>query len=210
MRSGDITPGYMYGTEDVDLNIKLRANGGRLVYDGLAVLWHHEYGTQNLEGQEWKRRNWARNRQHFVNRFGPQAFRTVLRDRLLGAGRWSEDPPHVAVTLTRNDPAAGWGDYYTAHEIGDALAALGWRVSYAERHRDRWYDLDPSVDIVLSLLDAFDVRQVKRGVVTIAWIRNWTERWIDHPWFDEYDIVLASSERSRDLVDANALRTRPS
>jgi O-antigen biosynthesis protein len=78
---GGYTPGYIYGTEDVDLNIKLRGNGGRLVYDGLAALWHHEYGTQNAEGQEWKRRNWARNRQLFVNRFGPQAFRTVLRTR---------------------------------------------------------------------------------------------------------------------------------
>ena len=31
--------------------MKLRAAGGTIVYDGGAVLWHHEYGTQNARGQ---------------------------------------------------------------------------------------------------------------------------------------------------------------
>ena len=117
------TTGYAYGTEDVDLMMKVRAAGGRVVYDGGAVLWHREYGTQNAQGREWKRHNRIRNRQRFVDRWGPQAFRTVLRDRVLGERRWSEAPLHVAVTVTKDDASAGWGDYYTAHELGDALAA---------------------------------------------------------------------------------------
>ena len=58
--------------------MKLRAAGGTIVYDGGAVLWHHEYGTQNAEGREWKHQNRTRNRQLFVDRWGPQAFREVL------------------------------------------------------------------------------------------------------------------------------------
>ena len=203
-RVSGFTTGYAYGTEDVDLMMKVRAAGGRVVYDGGAVLWHHEYGTQNAQGREWKRSNRIRNRQRFVDRWGPQAFRTVLRDRVLGERRWSEAPLHVAVTLSKNDATAGWGDYYTAHELGDAFGGLGWQVSYVERYGDKWYDFDPTIDVVVSLLDSFDVRRVPRGIVTIAWIRNWTNRWVEHPWFDEYDVILASSPASQDIVASSS------
>src|SRR5204862_6864781 len=42
---GGFSPAYDYGIEDVDLCLKLRDAGGRLVYDGRAALWHHESGT---------------------------------------------------------------------------------------------------------------------------------------------------------------------
>lgn len=201
---GGFTSGFVYGTEDVDLNVKLRAAGGRIVYEPGAVLWHHEYGTQNANGREWKRSNRTRNRQLFVDRWAPQIFREVFRDRVAASRRWSEAPLAVAITLTRDDPAAGWGDYYTAHELGDALATFGWQVTYAERHQERWYELDPGIDVVISLLDAFDVRRIPRGIVTVAWVRNWTDRWVDQPWFDEHDIVLASSRRSQEIIEARS------
>jgi spore maturation protein CgeB/GT2 family glycosyltransferase len=198
---GGLTEGFVYGTEDVDLCLKLKAAGRRIVYDGGAALWHHEYGTQNAEGAEWKRANRRRNRQLFADRWGPQLFRQVLLDRLKDEGAWSEEPLHVGITVTRDDTAAGWGDLYTARELGDALAQLGWRVSYLERHGDRWYDPDPSIDVVVALLDAIDIRRLPRHMIRIAWIRNWTHRWLSHPWFDDYDLVFASSETSRRLVD---------
>lgn len=203
---GGLDEAYTYGTEDVDLCLQLRARDGRLVYDGRAALWHYEYGTQNAEGRQRKRENRRRNRAEFVDRWGPRLFREVLLDRLGGHERWSEEPLHVAIMLTRDDPSAGWGDYYTAHELGDAFEGLGWRVSYAERYRDRWYDLDPSVDVLISLLDALDLRRVPRHVVTVAWIRNWTDRWIGHPWFDDYDVVLASSRISKEVVERRSAK----
>jgi O-antigen biosynthesis protein len=198
---GGLTEGFVYGTEDVDLCLKLKAAGHRIVYEGGAALWHHEYGTQNAEGAEWKRANRRRNRQLFADRWGPQLFRQVLLDRLKDEGAWSEEPLHVGITVTRDDPAAGWGDLYTGRELGDALAQMGWRVSYLERHSDRWYDPDPSIDVVVALLDAIDIRRLPRHMIRIAWIRNWTHRWLSHPWFDDYDLVFASSETSRRLVD---------
>jgi spore maturation protein CgeB len=128
-------------------------------------------------------------------------FREVLADRLRGARAWSEDPLHVAVTLTQDDPAAGWGDWYTAHELGDAFARLGWKVTYAERYRDHWYELDPSVDVLVCLLDAYELPRAPAHVVTVAWVRNWTERWLSHDWFDDYDVVIASSRRSQELIE---------
>ncbi len=40
----------------------------------------------------------------------------------------------------------------------------------------------------------------------VAWVRNWTERWIERPWFDDYDVVLASSHRSVELIEAQSTK----
>jgi GT2 family glycosyltransferase/spore maturation protein CgeB len=196
------TIGYDYGTEDVDLCVKLRAAGGRIAYEPEATFWHHESATQHREDQEGRALRQRANRELFADLWAPRVFREVMLDRLRGGGTWAIGPLHVGITLTRDDPAAGWGDWYTAHELGDALTGLGWRVSYLERWRDHWYDPPSSVDVVISLLDAFDVRRLPDGVVTIAWVRNWTDRWLEHPWFEQYDIVLASSHVSKEMIDA--------
>jgi spore maturation protein CgeB len=97
--------------------------------------------------------------------------------------------------VTSHDPDAGFGDWYTGHELGEALEALGWRVTYLARADDGWYQPDSSVEAVIVLLDACDIRRLPRNLVTMAWIRNWPERWLERPWFDEYDLVFGSSRR---------------
>jgi glycosyltransferase involved in cell wall biosynthesis len=133
--------------------------------------------------------------------WGPALYRSVLLDRLHARGRWSSQPLHIGITVTRDDESAGYGDWYTAHELGDAVARLGWKVSYLERHRDRWYGLAPSCDVVVSLLPEVDLFRVPRHVITVAWIRNWTEEWTAKAWFDNYDVVLVSSGRSKEIVE---------
>lgn len=203
---GGLTEGYQYGTEDVDLCLKLREAGTRIVYDGQVVAWHHEYGTQNVEGRERKRQNRIANRELFLDTWGPTLFREFLLDKLRGSGELTDEPLHVAITLTHDDPAAGWGDYYTAHELGEAFEALGYRVTYAERYKERWYELDPSVDVLVVLLDLMDIHRIPEHIVTVAWVRNWTDRWLEHPWFDDFDVVFASSEKSRRLIRERSSR----
>ncbi len=215
-----LTEDYVYGTEDVELCLKVRAGGHEIVYDGQVVCWHHEYGTQNAAGRDAKRRNRLHNREVFVDSWGPRLFRELLLDKL-GANAptdpdgnpephvrvFSEEPLHVAITVTKDDESAGYGDWYTAHQFGDALEALGWRVSYAERYGDRWYDLDPSVDVLVAMIDAIDLTRVPRHVVTCAWVRNWPQRWLSHDWIDDYDLVFASSQALRDVIEANTVHT---
>lgn len=202
---GGFELGYDYGMEDVDLCLKLREAGGRIVYEPQATYWHHESATQRSEARASRSARQAANRTLLADRWGPRIARQVLLDKLRGERGWAVGPLHVGITLTRDDPAAGWGDWYTAHELGDALAAIGWRVSYLERHLDHWYEPDPSVDVVIALIDALDVRRLPEGVVRVAWVRNWTDRWLSHPWFDEYDIVLASSLASKAAIDARSV-----
>ena len=208
----------------VEFCLRLWAAGRPVVYEGSAVLWHH---APQLERQRAIAAGAARTTdgirsgaaaaitsatpvedpwQDVLDRWGPRLFREVFRDRLGAERTWSGDPLHVAITLTRDDNTAPYGDWYTAHELGDALASLGWRISYIERHEDRWYQLGPSVDVVIALLDLFDLSRIPRGVVTIAWVRNWTDRWLSHPWFNDFDIVLASSARSKELIEAGSTK----
>jgi GT2 family glycosyltransferase/spore maturation protein CgeB len=202
---------YRFGTEDVDLGLKLTAGGGEIVATGRSVLYHRESVSQDAEGRDFMRNNRLLNRRVFLERWGPEVRRRYRLGRLRRDPSWTDGGgPHVAITVTSLDPAAGWGDWYTAHEIGDALAAIGWRVTYVERRGEAWYDLPDDLDYLLALMDPFDLDRVPPQVTTIAWIRNWTERWLERPWFDRIDVLLVSSARSRELIEeATGRRTIP-
>ena len=202
---GGLFTGYDYGMEDVDLCLALRRAGGRIVYDGRAVLWHRESGTQLAEPRAARGERQARNRALLLDRWAPAMFREALGSLI--AARDPASPLHVGITVSRDDPAAGYGDWYTAHELGAALEELGWRVSYPERAGDRWYELDSGLHVLIVLLDAFDLRRIPPGIVTVAWVRNWTDRWLERPWFSDYDLVLASSGRSKALIEAGSAKT---
>jgi GT2 family glycosyltransferase/spore maturation protein CgeB len=202
---GGFDPAYDYGIEDVDLCLKLRAAGGRLVYDGRSALWHHESATRIADPAAYAARV-AANRAVFVSTWGPALVRDTLRDAIAGRGALSRAPLHVAITVTSSDPENGAGDLYTAQELGESLRRLGWKVSYLESAGDAWYEPDRSVDAVLVLLDRCDIRRLPRRLVTMAWIRNWPERWLARPWFEEFDLVFASSEPIAEVVRARTAK----
>jgi len=207
-RVGGFGGGYRYGTEDVDLGLRLLASGGETAGVGRAVLVHRESSSQNRESRDFRRLNRLQNRRLFLERWGPQVQREYRLARLRGDRFWTDGQgSHVAITLTSLDVADGWGDWYSGHEIGDALEALGWRVSYVQRKGDQWYELPEDLEYVLSLMDPFDLRRVPGHVTTIAWIRNWTERWLERPWFDRADILLASSAGTAELIERTTGRS---
>lgn len=198
---GGLDESYVYGTEDVDLCLKLNDRGGRVVVTGQAVLFHHESATQDRSAIEITLINRARNRQRLMEVWGPRLTRSVRRDRLLGGDRWATRRSRtVAITLTQDDPSKGWGDYYTAHELGSVFAELGWNVVYAERYQDRWYRLGEDVDLVIALLDSYDVSKAPPGAITLAWVRNWVDRWLERPWFEDFELVACSSHKGARLV----------
>jgi GT2 family glycosyltransferase/spore maturation protein CgeB len=196
---GGFSLDYEYGLEDVDLCLRLQAAGMTLTYDGRAALWHHESATRAADRNSYAERV-ARNRKVFVDTWGPRIFREAFLDAIDGAARLSSSPFHVALTVSSHDPSAGYGDWFTAHELGDALAAFGWRVDYIAREGDEWYRGDPGVDAVVVLHDSCDIRRLPRRAVTVAWARAWPDKWLDREWFDDFDIVFASSERIAELV----------
>jgi GT2 family glycosyltransferase/spore maturation protein CgeB len=197
---GGFDPRYTYGSEDVDLCWALREGGGRIIVVPQAVLLHYEGATRHRADPAVLRERQSRNRDALAERFGPAMRRALDEDRLSGRLKLTAHRFHVAITVTRDDETAGYGDWYTAHELGQELEALGWRVSYVERYQDTWYDLPAGIDALLVLIDTYDLRRLPEGVLRIAWIRNWAERWTSHPWFEEYDAVLASSSGTIDMI----------
>jgi GT2 family glycosyltransferase/spore maturation protein CgeB len=201
-RVGGFSEGYCYGTEDVDLGLKLLLAGGESVGVGRAVLVHRESSSQNRESHDFRRLNRMENRRLFQELWGPRVRREYRLARLRQDPFWTDGRgAHVAITLTSLDVRDGWGDWYSGHEIGDALEAQGWRVTYVQRKGDEWYELPHDLEYVLSLMDPFDLRRVPDHVVSIAWIRNWTERWLERPWFQRADVLLASSAGTAELIE---------
>jgi len=195
--------GYRYGSEDVDLGLQLVDAGYSVVTSGRSYLLHRESSTQNAEGRVFMRDNRLVNQRLFAERWGSRLRREYRVERLRGGAFWSEgDSPHAAVTLTSLEQAAGHGDWYTGHELGDALAALGWRVTYVQRKKDEWYQLPEDLDYLVVLLDSYDLARVDTPALKVAWVRNWTDRWIARNGLDGYDLVLASSDRSAKLIEA--------
>ena len=186
----------------VELCLKIRSAGLPIFVEGDAVLWHRG-ALRETAGETTHS---ADRPGSLVDRWGPRLYRSVLLDRLAGEGRWSSAPLRVGITLTRDDEAAGFGDWYTAHELGEALTKAGWEVTYLERFEDRWYEDAAGCDVIVSLLVQLDLFRIPRHVTTVAWIRNWTEEWTARPWFSNYDLVLVSSERSREVVEAQSAK----
>ena len=199
--AGGFTAGYRYGSEDVDLGLKVLSVGREVVSSGRAVLFHDESSSQNTEGRGFMRENRTGNRKLFLGRWGPQLHRKLELERLGPDDFWTEERPHAAITVTSHDVNDGYGDWYTAHEMGDALEAAGWRVSYVQRKRNEWYKLPQNLDYLLVLIDQYDISRVPPGVQTVAWVRNWTDRWVSRPWFEDYDVVLASSGSSKEIIE---------
>jgi GT2 family glycosyltransferase/spore maturation protein CgeB len=201
-RVGGFEEGYRYGTEDVDLGLKLLMQGGESVGVGRAMLVHRESSSQNRESRDFRRLNRLENRRLFLERWGPRVQLEYRLARLRRDPFWSDGRgAHIAITLTSLDVRDGWGDWYSGHELGDALEAQGWRVSYVQRKGEEWYELPHDLEYLLSLMDPFDLRRVPDHVVTIAWIRNWTERWLSQPWFARADVLLASSQGTAELIE---------
>jgi len=197
-----LPPSALDEAEPVELCLRIGEAGGRILVDGSAVLWHRNV----LAEAEAIRPLDEDDVTTLQDRWGPRLYRSVLLDRLFAGSHWTPEPLRVGITLTRDDESAGFGDWYTAHELGDAIGRLGWSVSYLEREKDRWYDGAGACDVVISLLEKFDLFQIPRHVITVAWIRNWTEEWTAKPWFDNYDLVLASSSRSKTIVEATSAK----
>jgi glycosyltransferase involved in cell wall biosynthesis len=102
--------------------------------------------------------------------------------------------------VTESDPAAGYGDLHPATEHAAALAALGHRVELLEIAGGGWRKRAHEIDVLISLHDRLDLGDVPDRVVTAAWVRNWTDRWIGRPWFAAYEAVFASSQASVELI----------
>ncbi|MDD5723238.1 MAG: glycosyltransferase [Syntrophales bacterium] len=117
---------------------------------------------------------------------------------MLLKGKKAAVPLTIGFIITENHPSTIYGDYFTAHGLGDELEKLGYRVVYLpERPIYEWHHLS-SVDILVVMIHSFDPVLLRQypGIISVAWIRGYVDEWCRAPWFKEYDIILTTSEIS--------------
>ncbi|OPX57798.1 MAG: hypothetical protein A4E25_02175 [Methanobacterium sp. PtaB.Bin024] len=120
-------------------------------------------------------------------------------DKLNSNYLFSDKPLKVAFVVTETGDDSSAGDYFTARSLGKGFQKFGWEISYLSRvEADDWYFVERDVDVLISLLDAYDVRKVRcknNLLIKMAWPRNWLDRWIFYyPDFADFDLVMATSE----------------
>jgi hypothetical protein len=125
----------------------------------------------------------------------------VLNQGSVTLGSGSSTVLALAISDPITNPAAG--DIMTAHEFGDHVESLlGWTVRYLGQ--PDWYDLR-GVDVVIAVLPQYNPLKIthkKLTLVTMAWPRNWFERWAnENPGYGLFDLVLSSSEKGKEYLE---------
>ncbi|WP_320786676.1 glycosyltransferase [Methanosphaera sp.] len=118
------------------------------------------------------------------------------------------DPLCIAFCVTQSDNNTTAGDYFTAKSFASNIKEeLKWNVVYLAQNpttnQKNWYFIDEDVDVIVSLLERYNINNIQsdNNPLLIAWPRNWFERWIDQPFFIDFDIILASSMKACKLIE---------
>src|SRR5262249_6980136 len=109
-RVGGFDGSYRYGTQDVDLGLKLLCGGAASAGAGRSLLFPRESSSQNRAGRDFRRLNREENRRLFLEHWGPHVQREYRLARLRCDSFWTGGGgAHVAITLTSLDADEGWG-----------------------------------------------------------------------------------------------------
>jgi len=196
---------YIYGYEDVDLCLKLSKAGYKNYYCPNCLVYHYEFGTQNKDVARDVRIRRLHNMAVYKGKWQSYLSRKILEDKLNAKHLYTEENLVVALVVTEDKKDTTAGDFFTAMELANSLIKLGYEVKYLSRRGEKdWYDVGIEVDVVISLLDAYDISKmynVKNDLITIAWARNWFDRWCEKEYFEAFDLVFASSTTACDYVN---------
>ena len=188
---------YIYGYEDVDLGLKLLKAGYENIYVPGSILYHYEFGTQSKDVNEKVKKRRLNNIKHFQKKWHIFIKKRYWKEKIENKEfLFSFKPLHIAFAVSNKGDNIAEGDYFTALELATEFKKFGWEVSFLSRKHGEWYKLGENIDILVTLIDSYDVRKINlsKKVITIAWARNWFDRWIKNKGFKDYDFIFASSK----------------
>lgn len=206
---GGFHEGYVYGMEDVDLCLALRMQLGKAVLcDTAAVALHNRSATRESKildaGKQkmYSAQLHSNNRRLYIERFGRQLTRTILRSLVEGKAMWRPAPLRVTIAVTATSISTAAGDFFTALELGEAMRRLyGWEVMFVT---NQVHQLS-GTDVIIAMRHDYDINRIQDtnpGIVTVAWIRNRVDQWLAAPHFQAYQLVFGSSHKTLAEVQA--------
>ena len=201
---------YNYGYEDVDLGLKLVKAGYSNLLSTKAILFHYEFGTQDVDSNAIKRERRLNNIEVFNKKWNHFLKKNYWAEKINGQSSvFVENPLTVAFAVTDAGENIPEGDYFTASELAQEFQQLGYDIVYLRRKHDEWYKIPDQVDVLITLLDAYDLSllpQRNKRLTTIAWARNWFDRWSNNPSINQFDYVFASSQIACQYMDDHTLQ----
>lgn len=203
-RIGGLDTSYYYGLEDMAFACRALRLGSFVGCSGRAVLFHEEGATQEALGREFRRFNHSINHRLLAEHWGP-----VLRRELrLGLSRL--DPAWVDGEALHAGIVSGTRERDTevSRAFANALEALHWRISWLDNETGTSSGSRGGLDVVFSLTDRFDARDLPAHVTAVGWINGEDELWPERPWLDRYDVLATGSKDSLEVM-AHATGRRP-
>ncbi len=190
----------------VDLCLKAAENGFKNVYTPSSAL-AIEKPDRIFAGPSRKNRKEDPNDGIlFEQKWNNEISKRIAHEKLSGAKPfWAQRPLTIGMIVTEKHPDTVCGDYFTALGLGRELEKEGHQVVYfSERPVYEWLSPTSKIDVLLVFRHTYDPTPLKRfpGVVTIAWVRGYADKWRKMPWFKNYDGVIASSQKALDSVAA--------
>ena len=182
-RVGGFSHGYVYGAEDVDLCLKLRAAGLKVLLSGRSIAIHHPVSTRRAAPFEQERARKLANRLVLWERWGPQLRREYELARMGGEGEW---PAGCCVKAADPDSVPDLG------AAGATLEASGYRFLLLAGDRAE----DPiGLNYEVAVHVHGRVRYLpKPGQLNVLWISGGRDD-LRATECDSYDLVVSGDAR---------------
>lgn len=170
---------YWYGTEDWDLCLRL-GNVGKVVIDERAVLFHHEFGTQDkYRDGEWLAKR-TRNHQWFNELWGPALLRR-LRTEVAGTrDAWfyrGDQTPKVHLTA-----GATKRTKWLSAQLAEQARSAGWEVVEGRLQ---------ACDVAIALDPPDNVRWFAERNQSVAVVLEQEAEWARNGGLDAAKVVVA-------------------
>lgn len=197
---------YYYGLEDIDLCMKVHHFLKKEVVCTTKIkIAHHRGFSRDKDEHSTIRRR--KNNYFFNRRWGPWLRSRIKQDVLTGASHALGSRPVLAFICDSVGDISDLGEHLTFVELGRAIQrVLPCHVRYLAR--DDWYDL-AGVDLLIVMVNQFDIRKainVSPWLVTVNWMHQWFDRWVEDATTGSFDYLIASSNRASEYVANNVQR----
>ena len=198
IKSGGMDKSFLAYNANIDLGLRLLKLGYTNYYNANSVMLYHQKRFSILEKLTGASRKNQADSMTLQNKWFHTLKKSYWSEKIYNnPPLFSDSPLVIALAVTDHGDNVTAGDYFTAQELAIALESYGWKVNYLSRKKGEWYKISDDTDIVLSLLDSYDLNKIskrKKRLITIAWARNWFDLWCNMPCFNDYSLVFSSSQ----------------
>jgi O-antigen biosynthesis protein len=205
---GGFDEGYFYGYEDVDFCLKLLESGREIFIDLENYCYHaHGYSRKKFDTRSAQRLH--DNKLLLDQNFASKVRSWYRRDVLKRPGFWTGQKPRLAFAVTEAKPETLAGDFFTGYELAHYFQKEHSCDCFFLEHKKTWFNLE-NFDLLVVLRDDYDLTLIESAspnLLTIAWVRNWFERFAESHFADKFDVVVSSSEKSKAYLSEKLNKT---